>query len=126
MFISFFSNKKTNFYLFCSLISIIGIISVFIIKDVTSKKTQITNRIQKQIITNENDANKILSLLITELRSTPKSESYFTISNTFNLGTRKETYLIFEKNSLVFWSNNRIPVYDNYQNNLFTFCLNFF
>jgi len=125
MFISFFSNKKTNFYLFCSLISIIGIISVFIIKDVTSKKTQITNRIQKQIITNENDANKILSLLITELRSTPKSESYFTISNTFNLGTRKETYLIFEKNSLVFWSNNRIPVYDNYQNNLFTSGLNF-
>ncbi len=119
------SSNKAIKYLILALTCIIAMMAIHFIKKIKLNDQAITSRVQSEIISDELKIDLILENF-QQIRSDKIiHDSAFFWQEFSVLQKEKFTILIFENDSLIYWSNNKVPIYDNYNTNQFEAGLNF-
>ncbi|MCB2221490.1 MAG: GHKL domain-containing protein [Bacteroidetes bacterium] len=118
-------NKKVSIYLFFALFFILGIAVVSLVKQIQFNDALIQSRIQSRLISEEKKTDNILYELNDLLDQTQNHDSIHLKIESSGLTKTPATYLIYKSDSLIYWSSNQIPVFDQYPINQFRKRLNF-
>ena len=121
----FFFNKYNIKSLIWVLFGLVAIGIIFLIKDMNSNNEKIANKTQLRIIEKEKKTDQLISSLLSQITSISNPDSIFPISQNANIHETDVRFFIFYFDSLVYWSNNDIPVYDDFDANQFKAGLNY-